>query len=258
MLLPLLFALTGPGSMAAQEWVATDHGCKTSGANRQSGAKIEWSGLCKNGFVDGNGVVRWFLGGQEIGRDDGEFHGGTMNGKGSRRFDDGDYYEGLFKDGMPSGKGTLRYSHGVRDRYVGEFQDGAPNGIGTLYMGDGRSYLGEFRNGEPIGDLTNSGVHKSAGTARLMAAEETEQARQQKAAASAQQAEINYGVCHSQVQAQYQQCVTPCGGVFGAQNGRLFANQSCVNACFNRTRSQDNECKTNRDYAIDKILSQQQ
>lgn len=135
---------------AADRWIAADQGCKVSNADRKPDETIEWSGLCRSGFAEGNGVVRWLKGGREIGRDDGGFHGGKMNGKGSRGFDNGDYYAGSFTDGVPSGTGTLRYSRGVRDRYIGEFRDGIPNGTGTLYLGDGSTYSGEFRNGEPI------------------------------------------------------------------------------------------------------------
>jgi hypothetical protein len=136
---------------AEEEWIATDRGCKISRADRKADATAEWSGLCKNRFAQGNGVVRWIMAGREVGRDDGEFHDGKMNGRGGRGFDNGDYYAGSFTDGVPSGTGILRYSHGVRDRYVGEFSNGVPNGSGTLYLGDGSSYSGKFRNGEPIG-----------------------------------------------------------------------------------------------------------
>jgi hypothetical protein len=135
---------------AADKWIADNRGCKVSNVLRKPDETVEWSGLCKNGFAEGNGIVRWLMGSREIGRDDGEFHAGKMNGKGSRGFDNGDYYAGQFTNGVPSGIGLLRYSRGIRDRYTGEFRDGIPNGTGTLSLGDGSSYSGEFRNGEPI------------------------------------------------------------------------------------------------------------
>lgn len=141
---------------AEDQWISDDHGCKISKAFRKSDETVEWSGLCKSGFAEGNGVVRWLTDGREKGRDDGEFHSGKMHGNGRRGFDNGDYYAGLFADGVPSGIGLLRYSHGVRDRYTGEFRDGMPNGTGTLYLGDGTSYSGEFRNGEPLEHATFS------------------------------------------------------------------------------------------------------
>ncbi len=106
---------------AADRWIAADQGCKVSNADRKPDETIEWSGLCRSGFAEGIGVVRWLEGGREIGRDDGDFHGGKMNGKGSRGFDNGDYYAGSFTDRVPSGTGTLRYSRGIRAVTLGNF-----------------------------------------------------------------------------------------------------------------------------------------
>jgi hypothetical protein len=135
---------------AADRGIAAGQGCTVSNVDRKPDETVEWSGLCKSGLAEGNGVARWLTGSREIGRDDGEFRGGKMNGMGGRGFDNGDYYAGSFTDGVPNGKGILRFSQGVRDRYIGEFRDGLPNGTGTLYLGDGSTYSGEFRNGEPI------------------------------------------------------------------------------------------------------------
>jgi hypothetical protein len=64
------------------------------------------------------------------------------------------------------------------------------------------------------------------------------------------QAHLDYRACSSQAQAQYQQCVVPCGGTFG--------NPSCVNACFNVSRAQTNMCRTNRDSTIQQAINQAQ
>lgn len=64
------------------------------------------------------------------------------------------------------------------------------------------------------------------------------------------QAHLDYRACSSQAQAQYQQCVAPCGGIFG--------NQSCINACFNASRAQTNMCRTTRDSTIQRIIDQAQ
>ncbi len=54
-------------------------------------------------------------------------------------------YVGEFKDGMPSGQGTLIFPDG--SKYVGEFKDGMPNGQGTDTFANGDRYVGEWRNG---------------------------------------------------------------------------------------------------------------
>jgi hypothetical protein len=73
-------------------WIAASQGPKVSNAYRWHDETIEWSGVCGSGFAGGNGVVRWLKCGREIGREDGEFRGGMMSGKGSRGIDNGDYY----------------------------------------------------------------------------------------------------------------------------------------------------------------------
>jgi hypothetical protein len=64
------------------------------------------------------------------------------------------------------------------------------------------------------------------------------------------QAHLDYQACSSQAQAQYQQCIAPCGGMFG--------NQVCVNACFNATKAQTNACRTTRDSTIQQAIDQSQ
>lgn len=56
----------------------------------------------------------------------------------------GGRYEGLVKDGLPSGKGTAYYDNG--DVYIGDWQQGNHHGYGSYSWVDGRKYEGEWRD----------------------------------------------------------------------------------------------------------------
>jgi len=53
-----------------------------------------------------------------------------MHGQGVRRWNNGDVYDGEFKDGLASGEGMFVHSNG--DKYTGAFDNDAYNGIGTF------------------------------------------------------------------------------------------------------------------------------
>jgi hypothetical protein len=62
---------------------------------------------------------------------------------------DGDVYEGEWKDGVPHGHGKMVYSDG--DVYEGEWKDGVPHGHGKMVYSDGDVYEGEWKDGDPHG-----------------------------------------------------------------------------------------------------------
>ncbi len=65
------------------------------------------------------------------------------------RYDNGDTYEGKFKDGKFDGKAVFTFSHG--DKYEGEFKDGKRNGRGVFTYINGDVYAGEFKDGKLSG-----------------------------------------------------------------------------------------------------------
>lgn len=104
---------------------------------------------------DGKGVL---IGCSDFGLYEGEFKDGQFSGKGTFILpDDGDLsqYEGEFKEGQPDGQGTLTYANG--DQLHGEFQKGLlmktdqlhGKGIWTYFSGD--TYQGEFKAGRATG-----------------------------------------------------------------------------------------------------------
>ena len=67
------------------------------------------------------------------------------NGKGTFTYDNGDIYEGDYKDNMKNGKGTYTYYNG--DIYEGDYKDGMMNGKGTFTYANRNIYEGDFKNG---------------------------------------------------------------------------------------------------------------
>ena len=94
------------------------------------------------------------------------------NGIGKLYYDDGDTYEGEFKDGYKHGTGTLTFSNGkiwsgnfyfdmfmgqgeITDpsgwKYKGEVLSGKPHGFGRKSWDDGDFHEGNWLDGEPVG-----------------------------------------------------------------------------------------------------------
>jgi hypothetical protein len=81
--------------------------------------------------------------------DGGRYYGplvnGRLHGRGRIEWDNGNAYEGEFKDGYMAGHGREQFTGGV---YEGEFRDGSAWGAGEVRYDDGRAYRGEFVRGD--------------------------------------------------------------------------------------------------------------
>jgi len=68
------------------------------------------------------------------------------------KMDDGSYYEGQVKNGLPHGKGIQVYSNDDNPkffkRYEGEWKNGIKNGNGKAYHSSGTYYKGNWKNGD--------------------------------------------------------------------------------------------------------------
>ena len=64
---------------------------------------------------------------------------------------DGDTYEGEWKNNVRHGQGTFTFANG--DKYVGNFKDGLGHGQGTYTWSDGRRETGFYMNDEYIPDI---------------------------------------------------------------------------------------------------------
>ena len=57
-----------------------------------------------------------------------------IEGKGEYTYQDGEKYEGEFKNGIREGFGKYFYNNG--DRYEGDFKNGVRDGKGIIYYGN--------------------------------------------------------------------------------------------------------------------------
>lgn len=76
---------------------------------------------------------------------DGEWKDGKRSGRGTHEYTNGNSYVGEWKDGKRNGHGAYTWSNGAT--YVGEWKDGKPNGQGTANYADGSRFVGEFEDG---------------------------------------------------------------------------------------------------------------
>ena len=78
--------------------------------------------------------------------------GKPANGRGSMLFDNGNRYDGEYRDGKRNGCGTFDFANGRR--YIGEFSDDLFSGRGVWMLENGDRYIGDFEfnrcNGEGV------------------------------------------------------------------------------------------------------------
>lgn len=67
----------------------------------------------------------------------------VQDGHGMEKLVDGSVFEGQFKNGDKSGKGTFTWNTG--GCYEGEFEANDMHGEGRYQWNDGRSYVGQWR-----------------------------------------------------------------------------------------------------------------
>src|SRR5690242_6621161 len=53
-------------------WITDKRGCKVANTFPRERETITWSGPCKDGYADGEGVMQWFLNGKEDDRYEGQ------------------------------------------------------------------------------------------------------------------------------------------------------------------------------------------
>jgi hypothetical protein len=93
------------------------------------------------GFFHGKGSIEYFESGCKY---DGEFKDGEKSGKGTFIWPDGQKYEGDFLNDYLHGKGTYIWPSG--QQYIGDWIKGKRKGKGILTLANGQRYEGDFLN----------------------------------------------------------------------------------------------------------------
>jgi hypothetical protein len=160
-LIALLTALTGAvalqdkvGFAAPDEdvgWIADKRGCKVANPFPRPGETITWSGECKNGFAQGQGVLQWYLDGQADDRFEGNLELGWAEGRGVLVRLDGSKYDGDWKQSQQHGNGRFDAPDG--SWYEGQWKDGKPHGQGQYRRPDGKIFIGVWIDGVYEGDI---------------------------------------------------------------------------------------------------------
>jgi len=155
--IPFLFLLAGSVAASAASsdedvaWIADKRGCKVANTFPRPGETISWSGPCKNGFADGQGVLQWYLNGREDDRYEGKLEMGWAEGKGALYRAEGGKYEGDWKHSVQDGTG--RYDGPDGSWYEGQWKNGKPHGQGQYRRPDGKIFIGQWVDGVYEGDI---------------------------------------------------------------------------------------------------------
>jgi hypothetical protein len=143
--LPLLASVAA--AQPRESWIADARsGCSAWNPYPTEGESITWSGGCRDGHLDGRGVLEWHYDGRVVERYDGEFRDGRQVGHGT--YDngvDGRHYEGDFRAGRLTGRGVMTWRDGAR--YDGDFVDGRAHGEGTYLDARGNRFTGPWTDG---------------------------------------------------------------------------------------------------------------
>jgi hypothetical protein len=108
----------------ADHWIADQNGCKTYAGNVPAGITATWTGGCKNGYVNGRGILR-------------AYHDGSPF----------QTYSGEMKEGHKHGKGVLVPATSLHDRYEGEFVNDKFQGLGVMRAEYGsRFFYGKYQS----------------------------------------------------------------------------------------------------------------
>ena len=82
---------------------------------------------------------------------EGEWKNDKIHGQGTFTYANGDKYVGNYKDGERHGQGTFTFANG--DKYVGNFKDEKFHGQGTYIWSSGKRETGFYMNDEYIPDI---------------------------------------------------------------------------------------------------------
>ena len=75
--------------------------------------------------------------------------GNCINGKGTYFYEDGNKYDGEWKNDKMEGRGTYTWKGG--DRYTGKYRNNKREGHGIYFYENGNKYVGEWKKGKKNG-----------------------------------------------------------------------------------------------------------
>ncbi len=102
------------GQVAGSGWIVDPRsGCATSNPFPKDGESIAWFGGCRDGKLDGPGLLIWYRSGFEAERDEGFFQGGELDGPATITFADGNSVRGDYRMGERHGEFLVHQRDGT-------------------------------------------------------------------------------------------------------------------------------------------------
>ena len=95
--------LHAPAALAAEWIIDPERGCGTTSLFTDENESIRWFGGCRDGKLDGPGVLIWYQGGIETERDEGTFREGELDGEAVIRLANGVSVFGAYRAGVRHG-----------------------------------------------------------------------------------------------------------------------------------------------------------
>lgn len=141
----LLLAIL-PAHAEDEKYILDQNGCRIVNPFPRAEESATWTGGCKDGLVDGTGVLQWFQSGVADEKYEGEMRRGYAEGTGTQSQTDGGRYEGEWKESRQEGEGTYFSADG--SVYKGGWKNGKPHGFGTYRTPEGRVMRGQWVDGE--------------------------------------------------------------------------------------------------------------
>lgn len=146
LLLLSVILLAGTASAADEPGLIGPADCQVVNPHPVENERISWTGGCKDGYAQGNGVLIWYLKDQETLRFEGGLRRGQPDGQGYSSDLYGNQYEGRYALGNKEGKGVWMENDGTR--YEGEFKADNFDGDGSIVYPEGGRYVGQWKNGK--------------------------------------------------------------------------------------------------------------
>jgi S1-C subfamily serine protease len=138
----------------SKNFTCNKSGCQIIENTNIKGISFEWSGGCKSGLADGDGVLLCKVGDTLLYSYYGTCVSGIRKGMGKLIYPDSSILECSFENGLPIGKATFLSADG--DRYEGDFFHFNYHGKGVFYYSNGSKFEGTFANSEiHTGTFTN-------------------------------------------------------------------------------------------------------
>lgn len=141
-----LFALLALGAAALTPHEAAAQSCRVLDPELQE----VYAGPCVNGLAEGFGHA------SGIAEYSGEFKAGMKHGRGTKKWKNGDRYEGTFVEDRKEGTGTYVWGRGPweGERYEGAYLNDRRHGFGVYRWPTGDVYAGPWENDAITGYAT--------------------------------------------------------------------------------------------------------